>query len=100
MPNRVKNGFRPSVSNWVLSFSHAILPARAARQAPLDVVRLWIGCVPEHHHCVANELVDCSAFGEESLCKHGEIPRGLVHEHVGVRAGAGNLNKTISGISA
>ena len=34
----------------------------------LDVIRLWIGCVPEHHHGVTNELVDRSAFGEESLC--------------------------------
>src|SRR5713101_1447318 len=40
MPNRVKNGFRPSVSNWELSFSHATLPARTARQARST----WSGC--------------------------------------------------------
>ena len=58
----------------------------------LDVVRLWIGCVPEHHHGVTNELVDRSAFGEESLCKHGEIARRLVHENVGV-GGLGDRRK-------
>jgi hypothetical protein len=58
----------------------------------LDVVRLWIGCVPEHHHGVTNELVDRSAFGEESLCQHGEIARRLVHEKVGV-GGLGDRRK-------
>ena len=58
----------------------------------LDVVRPWIRCVPEHHHGVTNELVHCSAFGEESLCKHGEIARRLVHEKVGV-GGLGDRSK-------
>src|ERR1700730_15739133 len=31
----------------------------------LDVVGLWIGCVPEHHHGVTHELVDPSDLGEE-----------------------------------
>ena len=61
----------------------ACRPARQSCPAgPLDVVELWIGCVPEHHHRVADELVDCSAFGEESLRKHGKISRRLVHESV------------------
>ena len=58
----------------------------------LDMVRLWIGCVPEDHHSVADELVDCSAFGEESLRQHGEIARRLVHESVGV-GGLGDRRK-------
>src|SRR5258708_4915008 len=49
-----------------------LLTRRSARKGrpagPFDVIRLWVGCVPEHHHRVTNELVDCSAFGEESLC--------------------------------
>src|SRR5580704_14357785 len=49
---------------------------------PLDVVRLWMGCVPEHHHCVADKFIDCSTFDEEGLCKHREIPRRLAHEHI------------------
>src|SRR5215831_15249655 len=40
MPNRVKNGFRPSASNCELSVPRAILAARAARQARST----WSGC--------------------------------------------------------
>src|SRR6202007_2830875 len=49
----------------------------------LNMVGLWIGRVPEHHHGVTNELVDCSAFGEERFCKHRKIAGHLVHESVG-----------------
>src|SRR6516164_5531255 len=58
----------------------------------LDVVWLRIGRVPEHHYGVANELVDCSAFREKGLGKHGEIARRLVHENVGV-SGLGDSRK-------
>ena len=46
--------------------------SKSCPASSLDVVGLRIGCVPEHHHGVTNELIDCSAFGEESLCQHGE----------------------------
>src|ERR1700722_19146751 len=76
---------------WRQAFSFELsvelLARHSARKncaaSALDMVGLRIGCVPEHHHGVANKLVDCSAFGEESLCKHGEIPRHLAHEHFG-----------------
>jgi hypothetical protein len=56
------------------------------------MVRLWIGCVPEHHHRVAYELVHGSAFGQESLRQRGEIARCLTHEYVGI-SGLGNGRK-------
>src|SRR5436305_6577246 len=85
---------------WLQTFSLklsvelcACRPARKSCPAgPLDVVRLWIWCVPEHHHRVTNKLVDCSAFGEERLCKRGKIARRLVHENVGV-GGLGDRRK-------
>ena len=84
MPNRVKNGVRPSASNSAFSLSPAALAARAARQARAT----WSGCgsgsVPEHHDRVADKLVDRSAFGEERLRQHREIPRRLPHQHIGI----------------
>ena len=38
-----------------------------------NVVGLRIGGIPEHHHGVADELVDRSAFGEKRLRQHGKI---------------------------
>ena len=39
-----------------------------------DMVRLWIGSVPEYHDRVADEFVDRAAFGEERFRQRGEIP--------------------------
>jgi hypothetical protein len=49
-----------------------------------DMVRLWIGGVPEHHDRVADDLVDRAALGEERFRQRGEIPRGLPHQHIGI----------------
>jgi hypothetical protein len=56
------------------------------------MIWLGIGCVPEHHHRVAYELVHGSAFGEESLRQRGKIARRLTHKCVGV-GGLGNGRK-------
>jgi len=84
MPTRVKNGVRPisfelSVERFARHSSRKELRGKPAR-----MVGCGLGCVPEHHHGVANKLVDCSAFGEErsvSTVKYRDI---WLHEHVGV----------------
>ena len=92
MPNRVKNG----VSTLGFKLRVELVACRFACKdrptSPLDVVGLRIGRVPEHHHRVANELVDRPAFGEKRLRQRGEIARSLVHESVGV-GGLGDRRK-------
>src|SRR5262249_942499 len=70
-------GFKLGIEILARRFCRESRPAGA-----LDVVRLRIGCVPEHHHGVADEFVNCSSFGEESLGKHGKMAGLLVHEKV------------------
>ena len=60
--------------------------------SPRDMVGLWIGRIPEHHHRVADELVHRPAFGKESICQRREIARCLMHECIGVR-GFGDRRK-------
>src|SRR6516165_3508608 len=41
--------------------------------SPLDMIRQRIGCVPEHHHRIADELIHGPAFGDESFGQRGQI---------------------------
>src|ERR1043166_1414978 len=77
---------------WLQTFSFKLgvqlLESQSSRKScpagSLDMVRLGIGRVPEHHHGVTDELVDCSAFGEERLGNRRKIAGRLAHENVGV----------------
>src|SRR5262249_16319326 len=71
--------FKPGVQLLASQSSLKSCPAGS-----LDMVGLGIGRVPEHHYGVTDELVDCSAFGEERLGKRGKIAGRLAHENVGV----------------
>jgi len=72
-------GFKLDVQLFARSAARERRPA-----GPLDVVRLRVGRVPEHHHRVTDEFVHRSAFGEKCVRQHRKITRRLVHEKVGI----------------
>jgi hypothetical protein len=48
------------------------------------MIRLRIGRIPECHHGIPDELVDCSALRQDNVRQAREIARCLLHQYIGI----------------